>query len=248
MLFEAASGPGFARECQTWNSSVPDCASHSSVGRLLHNRYSCCSSLLPGEHGDRLDERRPLLLPVLLEEALAADAVGHADHRQRTIGEMRQHVRRDLREVAQQIALGERRLLQRRIGGPVDAIEMRERDAVRSHRERERGLRACELRDDVVDRAAARNDRRRRGSGFGAPHRLRIDVVAQPQEDRCAQVPSSVQLWKLTSATVSGSTHVVGALSSGFSANGQVLRCSGSRRALTCFSVRSSKPEPTCDA
>ena len=34
------AGPGFARECQTWNSSVPDCASHSSVGRLLHRRYS----------------------------------------------------------------------------------------------------------------------------------------------------------------------------------------------------------------
>ena len=67
--------------------------------------------LVAGEHGDRLDERRPLLLPVLLEEALAVDAVGHADHGQRPVGEVRQHERRDLREVAQQVALGQRRLL-----------------------------------------------------------------------------------------------------------------------------------------
>ena len=65
-----------------------------------------------------------LLLPVLLEEALAADAVGHADHRERTVGEVRQDERRHLREVAQQVALGERRLLERRIGGPVDAVEV----------------------------------------------------------------------------------------------------------------------------
>ena len=74
----------------------------------------------------------PLLLPVLLKEALAADAVGHADHRERPVGKMRQHVRRDLREVAQQVALGECRLLQRRIGRPVDAIEVGEPDLVRS--------------------------------------------------------------------------------------------------------------------
>ena len=79
-----------------------------------------------------LDERRTLLLPVLLEEPLAADAVRHADHGERPIGEMRQHVRRDLRAVAQEIALGERRLLQRRIRRPVDAIEIREADRVRS--------------------------------------------------------------------------------------------------------------------
>ena len=74
----------------------------------------------------------PRLLPVLLEEALAADAVGHADHRQRAVGEMRQHVRRHLREIAQQVALGERRLLQRRIRGPVDAVEVRQLDRVRA--------------------------------------------------------------------------------------------------------------------
>ena len=67
--------------------------------------------LVAREYGDGLDELRPLLLPVLLEESLAADPVGHADHRQRAVGKMRQHVRRDLREVAEQVALGERRLL-----------------------------------------------------------------------------------------------------------------------------------------
>ena len=75
------------------------------------------SSLWPENTVIGLDERRPLLLPVLLEEALAVDAVGHADHRQRPVGEMRQHVRRHLREVAQQVALGERRLLQRGSAG-----------------------------------------------------------------------------------------------------------------------------------
>ena len=133
-LRSRSRGPGRARECQTWNSSVPDCASHSSVGRLLHSRYSCCSSLWLGEHGDRLDEIGPRLLPVLLEEALAADAVGHADHRERPVGEVRQHVRRHLREVAQQVALGERGLPQRRVGRPVDAVEVGELDRVRARR------------------------------------------------------------------------------------------------------------------
>ena len=140
------------------------------------------------EHGDRFDEVGPLLLPVLLEEPLAADAVGHADHRQRPIGEVRQHVRRHLREVAQQVALGERRLVLRRIGRPVDAIEMGERDAVLADRERERVLRGVELRQDVVDRAAGRAGAACAGADCRTPHRLRIDVVAQAQEHRRAQV------------------------------------------------------------
>jgi hypothetical protein len=49
-------------------------------------------------HLERFHERRALLRPVLLEEALAADAFGHADHGERPVGEVRQHVRRDLRE------------------------------------------------------------------------------------------------------------------------------------------------------
>ena len=41
----ARVGPGRARECQTWNSNVPACATQSSVARLLHIKYSCSSSL-----------------------------------------------------------------------------------------------------------------------------------------------------------------------------------------------------------
>jgi hypothetical protein len=62
------------------------------------------------------------------------------------------------------------------------------------------------------------------------------------------KAPSSVQLWKLTSAAILGSTQIVGPFNSGTSANGQVLRVNGSSRAFTCASVRVSKPEPTCDA
>ena len=53
------------------------------------------------KHRDRLGERRPLLAPVLLVEALAVDAVRHADHGERPVREMRQHERRHLREIAQ---------------------------------------------------------------------------------------------------------------------------------------------------
>ena len=37
-LAEARERSGFVRECHTWNSSVPFCASQSRVGRLLHSR------------------------------------------------------------------------------------------------------------------------------------------------------------------------------------------------------------------
>jgi hypothetical protein len=48
---------------------------------------------------------------------------------------MRQDVRRHLREIDQQVALGQRRLLQRRVGWPVDAIEVCELDPVDANRE-----------------------------------------------------------------------------------------------------------------
>ena len=128
--------------------------------------------LVPREHRDGLDELRPLLLPVLLEKPLPPDAVGHADHRERAIGEMRQHVGRNLREVAQQVALGERRLLERRIRGPVDAIEVRKADPVRAHRERERGLPVFQLRHDIVDRTArGRRTGPRAAPGAGSARR-----------------------------------------------------------------------------
>ncbi len=94
------------------------------------------------------------LFPVLLEEALPGDAVGHADHRQRPVGEMRQHVRRHLREVAQQVALGQRRLLHRRIGWPVDAVEVRQVDLVRADQKRERVGAVVELGEDLGDPVA----------------------------------------------------------------------------------------------
>src|SRR4030081_4157104 len=100
---------------------------------------------MPGEDRDRLDESGALLLPVLLEEALPVDAVGHADHRQRAIGEMRKDVRRYLGEIAQQVALGQRRLLQRRVRRPVDAIQMRQADLMRADRKSEARLLVVQL-------------------------------------------------------------------------------------------------------
>ena len=107
--------------------------------------------LVTGIDGNGLDERRSLLLPVLLEEPLPADPVGHADHGQRTIGEMRQDERRDLSEIAQQVSLGERGLLERRIRRPVNAIEVRQANPVRPDRDRERGLGVVQLRQDFLD-------------------------------------------------------------------------------------------------
>ena len=105
MLRLAASGSTFARECQTWNSSVPTWPSHSNVGRLFASRYSCFSSLCPENTLIVLDELRQRLLPVFLEEPLAVDTLGHADHRQRPVAQVRQHVRRDAGEIADQVAL-----------------------------------------------------------------------------------------------------------------------------------------------
>ncbi len=102
---------------------------------------------------------------------------------------MRNDVRRHAREVAQQVALGERRLLQRRIRGPVDAVEVRELDARRADGEREGSFRVVELGQNFVEPLA--------GLGwvpaFGrmtafALHLLHVDVVPQSHEHRRAQV------------------------------------------------------------
>ena len=98
--------------------------------------------LVAGVHRDRVDEIGPRLVPMFLEKTLPANAVGHADHGERAVGEVRQDEGRHLREVAQQDALGERRLLQRGIGRPVDAIEVREADLVRADGERECAFRS----------------------------------------------------------------------------------------------------------
>jgi hypothetical protein len=91
----------------------------------------------------------------------------------RIMVEMWQDVGRHLREVAQEIALGERGLPQRWIRGPVDAIEVREADAVRSHGEGEGILRIRELFHHLSDSVVALRDH-----VIPATHRLRIDVVA----------------------------------------------------------------------
>src|SRR5258708_4387486 len=100
---------------------------------------------VPREDGDGLDEAGSLLLPVLLEKALSVYPVGHADHGERAIREMRQHERRYLREVTEQIAFGQRGLLQRGIGRPIDAIEVREADLMRPDDKRQRRLVAFQL-------------------------------------------------------------------------------------------------------
>ena len=102
------------------------------------------------EHGDGVDKLRLRLLPVFLEEALAADAFRHADHGQRPLGEMREDVRRHLREIAQQIALGQRRLLERLVFGPVDTVEVRELELVRPDGEVELVALVFELGEDLL--------------------------------------------------------------------------------------------------
>jgi hypothetical protein len=62
-----------------------------------------------GEDRDGVDELGALLVPMLLEKPFAADPFWHADHRQRPVPQVRQHVRRNAGEVTQIIALGDSR-------------------------------------------------------------------------------------------------------------------------------------------
>src|SRR5207248_1466627 len=93
--------------------------------------------------------------------------------------------RRYLREVTQQIALGERGLLERRIGGPVHAVEMRKPDLVSTDQERERALRVVELAQDGCD-LVIRLEHRGLAHHL-APHVPRIDVLAEAQKHWSAQ-------------------------------------------------------------
>jgi len=79
------------------------------------------------------------------------DPVGHADHGERTILEVRQDERRHLREIAQQVALGQRRLLERRVGGPVHPVEVREPDLVCANGKRKRRPVGLQLIQDLFD-------------------------------------------------------------------------------------------------
>ncbi len=139
------------------------------------------------KYRDGLGKFRQRWLPVFLEKALAGDAFRHADHRQRAVGEVRQQIRRNLRQVAQQIALGQCRLLERFVGGPVHAVEMGQPDAVRAHRQHERLPRVVELPQHFVHPSVGRGCLHG-ALRFAAPHRFRIDILAQPQEHRRAQV------------------------------------------------------------
>src|SRR5689334_4723335 len=138
--------------------------------------------VVAGEDRERLDELRLVLAPVLLEEALALDPLGHADHRERPVGEVRQHVRRHLREVAQETPLGERGLLERRLGRPVHAIEMRELERVPFYGEGEGVFLRLKLLKDACYFIG-------RFFLLRAGNLLYIDVIPQSQKDRRAQVP-----------------------------------------------------------
>ena len=96
---------------------------------------------------------------------------------------MRQHELRDLREITQQVALGERRLLERGIGGPIHAVKMRESDLVLAHGERERRLGVVQLAEDGADLALRLN----RVLDPGAAHFFGLEIVAKAQEHRRTQ-------------------------------------------------------------
>ena len=181
----------------------------------------------------------------------ARDAVGHADHGERAVGEMRQDEGRHLREVAQQVALGERRLLQRRIRGPVDAVEVVRWIRCGPTASVKAVFRVLELRHDLVDlprrvsRSRSRRDARRARRAaplFGSTSsRSRRNTGARSD-------PSSVQLWNLTSATASGSTQVVGASAPAFRRTGRSSASAAPAAPSPARACGSSNPEPTCDA
>src|SRR5262245_40202869 len=109
--------------------------------------------LVVREDSDGFDELRPLLFPMLLVETLSRDAFWHAYHRQRTVSEMRYDEGRHLREIAQQIAFRQRRLLERRISRPVHTIEMRKADAMGTDGQRKVVFLSLQLRQNVRDLA-----------------------------------------------------------------------------------------------
>src|SRR5215470_8568649 len=88
-------------------------------------------------HRDRFDELRQRLRPVLLEEALTVDALGHADHGEWPVGKVRQHEAAHTRKVAQEVALG-RRWAARPRRRPVDAVEVAQAYARTTHLEMDR--------------------------------------------------------------------------------------------------------------
>src|SRR5262245_28671375 len=198
------------------------------------------------EHGDLLDVLGPRLAPVLLEEALAVDALGHADHRERPILEMRQHVGRDAREIANQVALGDFRMPRALVAGPVDAIEICQADfrpaggVVRPFR----GFSSCCRTSPIssfffVTLPAS-------APACGPLLMLRAETSSRIlRKTGARRFPDGVQPEKFTSATSFGSTQVVGRCRSTFSSNGAILRTSGFRRFCRSLKDASVRPEPT---
>ena len=82
------------------------------------------------EHAHALDEIRQPDFPVLHQHAPPGDALGPAEERQRPVARMFEKGRRHAEQVAQEVPLGDCRLLERGNGGPVDAIQMRDLDLV----------------------------------------------------------------------------------------------------------------------
>ena len=150
---------------------------------------------------------------------------------------------RHLGKIAQQIALGQRRLLERRVGGPVHSIQVAELDRVRPDRDRAVRLDPLKLTQHVVD-LRLRKRIWRSTVPCASRRTLRASMSSRSRRKTGARSePSSVQPWNFTSTTAFGSTQVVGAFISGLSANGQVLRSSGGA-ARDKGQERSSNPRP----
>jgi hypothetical protein len=126
---------------------------------------------------------------MLLEEPLPANPIGHADHRERPVGEVRQHVRRHLREISQQVAFRERRLLQPLVLRPVHPIEIGELHLVRPDREGDRRFGVVEL-DEDLGRAGMGTARFLPPATCRLPPYLsHLDVIPHPHKHRRPQPP-----------------------------------------------------------
>ena len=119
---------------------------------------------------------------------------------------------------------------------------------VRPDRERERRLLRVQLAKDFVDPGLA--GEARASALPRPPHLLHVDVVAQAQEYRSAQVPvvgPALEFHLGDQLRLRPRPSV----RSGRRASPRMETCaerSGSSCAWTCASVLSSKPEPTCEA
>ena len=136
-----------------------------------------------------------------------------------------------------------------RVGGPVDAVQMRELDARRAHGELKARPLVLELLQDLVDlaRRARRPRRGRRARSRSGGDRLfiRFDVVAQPHEDRRAQMAGVGPAGELDLGDQLRMSQVVGRFSGGFSVKGHFRAGCCAKRRLIAASGFSSKPLPT---